>query len=287
MKNKLQELIASKELTPKEKVVADYVMDNLQHCCFITSTELANTLNLSYSSVIRLTRTLGFSGYSEFQDYLRSIYAGQSDNINESIMIPAERIDEILKQDRIASVQDNVCAHVLRNIQTTLENNPPELYEKACKLLLESNVKYILSSRGSNCIAEFLNVIMRQIIPHVYNYGNKGQNIFDFTSDLGPGDCAIVISYPRYSKLTMLAAEMAHKQGAKIILITDKPTSPLTKYADIVFTANGSNNEFYNTYVPGLFAAEMLCATLCRVTNYSNSDLLKRIDEYTSQIGNY
>ena len=55
MENQLQKLIISAQLTPKEKEVADYVLENLQKCCFMTSTELAGALNVSYSSVIRLT----------------------------------------------------------------------------------------------------------------------------------------------------------------------------------------------------------------------------------------
>lgn len=84
-----------------------------------------------------------------------------------------------------------------------------------------------------------------------------------------------------------LTAEMVHKQGASIILLTDKPTCETAKFADVVLTARGDSSEFYNSYVAGMFAAEMLCAYICRETNYSNQGLLERIDEYTSQIGNF
>ena len=47
MENQLQKLIISAQLTPKEKEVADYVLENLQKCCFMTSTELAGALNVS------------------------------------------------------------------------------------------------------------------------------------------------------------------------------------------------------------------------------------------------
>lgn len=33
-------------------------------------------------------------------------------------------------------------------------------------------------------MGEFLNTILRQTLPHVYNYGSHGQNMFDFASDL-------------------------------------------------------------------------------------------------------
>ncbi len=136
-------------------------------------------------------------------------------------------------------------------------------------------------------MGEFLNTILRQTLPHVYNYGSHGQNMFDFASDLGKGDAAVFITYSRYSRLMYLTAEMVHKQGASIILLTDKPTCEAAKFADVVLTARGDSSEFYNSYVAGMFAAEMLCAYICRETNYSNQELLERIDEYTSQIGNF
>ena len=36
-------------------------------------------------------------------------------------------------------------------------------------------------------------------------------NTFDYLSDISKRDCLIAISYPRYSKLTQLAAEMASR----------------------------------------------------------------------------
>ena len=287
MENQLQNLIISAQLTPKEKEVADYVLENLQKCCFMTSTELAGELNVSYSSVIRLTKTLGFTGYPDSQSFLRETYAEQSRDVDTGILIPAERIEAIKKKEHKATVQDTVCAYTLSNIQSTIASNTEEQYRKASSILINSDVKYIFSSRGSTCVGEFLNTILRQTLPHVYNYGSHGQNMFDFASDLKKGDAAVFITYSRYSRLMYLTAEMVHKQGASIILLTDKPTCEAAKFADVVLTARGDSSEFYNSYVAGMFAAEMLCAYICRETNYSNQELLERIDEYTSQIGNF
>ena len=104
MENRLQNLIISAQLTPKEKEVADYVLENLQKCCFMTSTELAGELNVSYSSVIRLTKTLGFTGYPDFQNFLRETYAEQSRDVDTGILIPAERIEAIKKKEHKATV---------------------------------------------------------------------------------------------------------------------------------------------------------------------------------------
>lgn len=143
---------------------------------------------------------------------------------------PRGALEAIKKKEHKATVQDTVCAYTLSNIQSTIASNTEEQYRKASSILINSGVKYIFSSRGSTCVGEFLNTILRQTLPHVYNYGSHGQNMFDFASDLGKGDAAVFITYSRYSRLMYLTAEMVHKQGASIILLTDKPTFEAAKF---------------------------------------------------------
>lgn len=285
MNEQLNKLLTEHALSPKLKIVADYVVDHLQTCCFLSSLELAETLGISYSTVIRFTQQLGFSGYPEFQRFLRDIYIGSKGIINESIVIPVERLDEVNKCSKEMSTMDSVARYVLSNIQMTLADCSEKLLEQAGRLLLESDSKFILSSRACDSIADFLNIILRQTIPHVHHFVDRGQNIFDFVSDIGEGDCAIAISFPRYSRLTLLATEMAKKQGAKIVVITDKPTSVLAPYADVLLLARCESSSFHNSYVAPMLVAELLCVYLARMTNGSNRDVLKRIDEYTSQTG--
>ena len=287
MNNRLNALVTSVSLPPKVQKVANYVLENLQECCFLSSTELASHLNVSYSSVIRLTKLLGFKGYPDFQNFLREAYGETQEILSDSVMIPVERLDQIIQQGRTSPVQDLVAAHVLSNIQSTLVNNPASQFEHACEIILNSKCRYILANRGAHCISTFLNVILRQTIPHVYHFVASGQNIFDFVSDLGPEDCAIVISFPRYSNLTIKAAEMAKEQGAKIVLFTNQATSPLAPIADVVILAKCQSSDYYNSYVAALMAAELLCAHLSRMTHYSNRETLQQIDKYTSQFGNF
>ncbi|OUO95212.1 MurR/RpiR family transcriptional regulator [Cloacibacillus sp. An23] len=284
---RLRELVASAELPPKLRAAADYVINNLDECRFLTAIELANAINASYSTVIRLAKALGFGGYPEFQKFLRAAFDDSLNTINEDIVVPSQRIDEIIARGVTAPVRDVVAAHVLSNIHNTLANNPEPLFQKASGIILASDQKYIVSERGAACVASFLSLIMRQMVSHVHNYIGYSQNIFDFVSDLGPSDCVIAVSFPRYSLLTVNATEMAKSQGAKIILITDSVTSPLAHCADVVLTAQCRSSDYYNSYVAALMTAEMLCAYLSRISNYSNKELLERINAYTVKFGNF
>lgn len=287
MTTNLQTLITTTTLTPTEQLIANYVFDHLQECCFLTSTELSKQLDVSYSSVIRLTRTFGFSGFTEFQSFLRTEYSENLESINETITIPSERLTKSMEKHTLAKVEEVVTSHVLDNIQQAILNNPASLFEDTCQTIINSNLKYVLASRAGYCVADFLSVIMKQIVPHVFPYSQHSQNVFDFMNDISSQDCLIVIAYERYSKINILATEMAYNQGAQIILITNKATSPLAKYAKHLFIVKANSDAFYNSYVATLYIAELLCAYLSKATNYSNHETLKQIDHYTSILGNF
>lgn len=63
MTEELRAQLMGVKLTKKEKLIADFILDNFAEACFITSTEIAKRIHVSDSSVIRFTRTLGYSGF--------------------------------------------------------------------------------------------------------------------------------------------------------------------------------------------------------------------------------
>ncbi|MGN1267617.1 MAG: MurR/RpiR family transcriptional regulator, partial [Dorea sp.] len=61
----LRDLIHNANLTKTQKMIAKYVLDNFADACFMTSTEIALKLGVRESSVIRFSRSLGFSGFMD------------------------------------------------------------------------------------------------------------------------------------------------------------------------------------------------------------------------------
>lgn len=282
-----QELIQKVELTKKERLIADYVMNNFRELCYMTSTELAETLKISYSSVIRFTKDLGFSGYTEFQQYIRDQYNIYLNERAESADIPVVKLDqslELLSQDDISSAVKN---NAFNNILSVNMHNPTESFEQAGTAIIHSKHKYIVGSRGSAAAASFLSIMLKDTLPGVCAEPHGALNTFDFLSDIGKEDCLIAVSYPRYSKLTLAAAKMAHNAGAKIIVITDTPTAPLAKYATYLFTSSIDSLTFFNSQIPALYTAELLCTYICKKTEGQNKEKLHLIDRYTSELGLY
>ena len=68
MKNALLKVREYKEImTPTEKEIADYILDNASLICNLTIREFAENTYSSPSSIVRFCKKLGFEGFNDFQ----------------------------------------------------------------------------------------------------------------------------------------------------------------------------------------------------------------------------
>ena len=57
--------IQSMNLTKTEKVIADYILDNINNIGLSTVTDISLKLGVSDTSIIRFIRLLGFAGFAD------------------------------------------------------------------------------------------------------------------------------------------------------------------------------------------------------------------------------
>ena len=88
----IREIINNANLTKTQKIIGKYVLDHSSDACFMTSTEIAQELGVSESSIIRFSRSLGFSGFMDFQKTLRKDYQDKVYSISSSITVPPQRM---------------------------------------------------------------------------------------------------------------------------------------------------------------------------------------------------
>ena len=59
--------IQSMNLTKTEKVIADYILDNINNIGLSTVTDISLKLGVSDTSIIRFIRLLGFAGFADLK----------------------------------------------------------------------------------------------------------------------------------------------------------------------------------------------------------------------------
>lgn len=275
----------SVKLTKKETLIAAFVLDNFAKACFITSTDIAKRLDVSDSSVIRFTRTLGYTGFADFQKSIRKTYTERMNSVSDSITIPSERLKlSISKLDESNMVESHF-SNVMQNLESCISQNDTIAFELAAGCIAESKRKFIVTSRANSCIGDMMFLLLKHLLPDVYETSHPALNVIDHLCDITENDCIIAVSFPRYSEMDLLAAQMAYDAGAKIVLITDKASSPLAKYATQILTVSVDSNTFFNSYVAVLFTMELLCSFISKKMGYTTEAKLQLIDKYISKVG--
>jgi len=284
MTSEFLELCKDVKLTKSEKALADYILANFREVCFLTSTELAEKIGISHSSVIRFSKDLGFNGFSAFQQEIRRQYDAYLENHDEAITVPVDKLSKSLaklSQDNIAEALHDMTRN---NLQYTMLNNSTASMEAVAEAIVNADMKYIVGHRGCAGVASFLQIILRDTLPGVFANESNSLNAFDFLADIKEDDVLIVISFPRYNKQAKMAAQLAHEAGATVIVMTDSPTAPIAGYADHLVLSSVGSLTFFNSQVGPMFAAEMLCSYVCKRVGAENEKRLKLVDKYTKEM---
>ncbi len=284
--SEIRELIHSSNLTRTQETIGNYILDNSDEACFMTSTEIALKLGVSESSVIRFCRSLGFSGFMDFQKAMRKDYQDKILRISSSVTVPAQRI---AKSFKMANTSDYVHSHLqntAKNMEEIFIQNTFDTFEQAADCIISSKHKYIAASRANTCLADYFLIYLKHMLPNVELANSTACSPIDHICNITQDDCLILFSFPRYSSVDKLTAEMAADAGAKIIVITDKPSSLFAQYATILFTVPVDSNTFFNSLVAPQFLTETLLDTIShRVKGIEKR--LKKIDKYLEELGNY
>lgn len=284
--NDLRDLIAKSNLTKTQHFIGEYILDNSADVCFMTSTEIANTLSVSESSVIRFSRSLGFIGFSEFQKFLRKGYQDKVSDISSSITSPAEKFRSRSKLGKDSKFLQKHFKNVADHLEEIFIQNSVSTFHEAATKIIESNHKYILASRANQGLGNFFYLYLTQMLNDVDFISMGAMSPFDHLCHISSEDCLIAFSFPRYSNTDDLALQMAADAGATIIVITDKPSASLAKYATILFTVRCDSNPFFNSFIGPQFVSEALLDTISRNVK-GIEERLSYIDLYMEKTGDY
>lgn len=282
----LRDLMKNAKLTRTSRIIGEYVLDNETDACFMTSTEIAEKLEVSEASVIRFARALGFTGFMDFQKNLRKSHTERLGRISSAVAVPYERL-----QASMAHSDENYIQEFLMNTETNItsviKNNPQDTFDRAIELLQTSRRKYIVASRANTGVASYFNLLLRHQVSDVIPTWESSVNVIDHMCDIGSEDCVILFSFPRYSEMDRQALQMAEDAGASIIVITDRPSAPMARFATVLLTVDVDTNTFFNSYVGVQLVMEILSAGLSRKMGGANAEKLQLIDKYIGALGVY
>ncbi len=283
----LSETIERAKLTRVGKIIANYILENTTAACFMTSTQLANTLQVSEASIIRFTRNIGFQGYMDFQKYLQKCHLDTITKMSTQLETPSKRYTQSLKHN---PDEFHYGIEALKigdaSLRSVFHLNGEEMFEKAIQTIIHANKIYISSGRSNIYLVSRLYSILRLLLPNVYTTAMNTGTAIDHLCDISAGDCLILFSFQRHSHIELTALQMARDESSNVVLISDMDSEHLemfSKFADVVLRVDTGSNSFFPSMIGVNFLIELLGNGISREIDANVEERMKKIEYYLGQ----
>lgn len=218
-------------LTPLEAKVTRALLDWKTLDLGTTLKEVAEATGVSDAMIVKICKKLGFAGFRELRV-----------GLSEYNRLPTtEMHQEVSRDDSPSEIIDKVFRTAVQALEETLAILDRDAFVRAVEFLHRARIRDFYGVGGSAQIA-------RDVAHKFLRIGIRA-NVFDdahmmlmSASVLGPDDVVVAFSHSGRSAVVLDAAQQARRGGARVIAVTNYPSSPLVDLADAVLlsTARGS-----------------------------------------------
>lgn len=258
------------DLPRAQKKIALFMLENQATSIFMTAAELGEQAAASETSAIRLACTLG---YENFPDFLKDLREEASDQLSTL---------QRLRSHRNRQASDSLVSSVINTELAQYEqtgapaSNDAEINRLAQEICAAPAV-YIIGLRSTRSLAVYLEFYLSWFFPRVFV--PNIENIDNYFTAAPRESLVIAMSFPRYTRRTVELLSFARKLGLKTAAITDAPSSPLVKKADISVFAPCA----HIAHIDSLFIPMGLINTLLlRVSDELGPQALERLEQLES-----
>jgi DNA-binding MurR/RpiR family transcriptional regulator len=259
-------------LRAAEQRVADFILKHPDELIYLTVTELAERTNTSESTVVRLCQKIGYKGYQEFKIVLA-----------RDLVEPAMTIYAAIEpDDDLATVKTKVFQANAQALRDTIEVLDDAELERAVRAIAAARRVDIYGVGGSDPLAldayhKFLKLGIQAVAL------SDGDMMAMSSALLGSGDVALGISHTGASRDVTDALSRAKSNGATTIAITHRPTSPITKVADITLVTAAKQTAFRSDASSSRIAQLTIIDTLYVGVAHTNLERSRQMIERTRE----
>ena len=213
-------------LTPAEKRIADYVLQNPSQTLSLSAAALALQAGTATSAVVRFCKSLGYSGYAAFKVRLA---------VELSHNNPASYLTGVEPEDDSTAVLEKIMNANIKALRDTLSHMDRASFAKAVKLLDGAGKIHIYGIGTSAGLVGELQHRLMLLGFQVHGY-TDAVAIRLSTMNLQPEDVAVGISHSGRTKTIVDALALSQETGAATVCLTSYNGSHITRHSDVTLT---------------------------------------------------
>jgi RpiR family transcriptional regulator, repressor of rpiB and als operon len=218
-------------LTPLEGKVATDILARKDIDEATPLRTVAEGSGVSEAMVVKVAKKLGFAGFREFRQGLIDYYNSDTAALHS----------EIGPQDTAGQIVQKVFRTAMQALEETFAILDLQAFERAADYLHRARHRDFYGLGGSAQIArdvshKFLRIGVRSSV-----FDDAHMMVMS-ASLLGPDDAAVAFSHSGSTTAVIEAVELARRNGARTIAVTNYADSPLARIVDVVLCSTAQNN---------------------------------------------
>jgi RpiR family murPQ operon transcriptional repressor len=218
-------MVVREELSANEKKIADFILNNSALIRDYSSQNLAASVGVSQSSIIKFSQKLNYRGFTDLKLAIHESVV-KSEGPDQS---PE---DSHKDKDSVDSIPQRLYAIKHDALMTTMELNGEQRMMSAVEVLEKSKrIQIIAAGAGSLVARNFASMLIqigKSIIAGVDTYIQLSS-----IATLGKGDAVFIISFSGQSSKMIQLTKQAKKAGVSIISLTSYSANPIRSLADV------------------------------------------------------
>ncbi|GAB6144963.1 MurR/RpiR family transcriptional regulator [Desulfocicer niacini] len=212
-------------MTPKNKIIADYVMENPQQAVFMTTRQLASASGVSEATVVRFVRQLGFESYAVFIKQLRN-------HIDTGLTLMERSRITIKAKNGEQNAFTRLVAQEIENLSFLGKNMDMDEADKIITRLSEACRVLVIGSRLSYSLANYMGWTMTKVRQDITILKGSDRTTIDWLAIAPENTVVVIVATSRYPNELIRVGKMVRRQGHSLILLTDSSSCPLLQFSD-------------------------------------------------------
>ena len=242
-------------LSKRLKQVARYVLDEPNELALETLAVIAERCGVQPSAIVRFAQYFGFSGASQMQRLFRDglLSANMAIGYGERVRRFSESVSKTAAGEGLLSefVEGNILA--LQNLSETISERE---MRGAVDLIAHESDVHVAGIRRAFPISAYLAYSLQQLGKHVQFIDGVGGLSRPQANTIDSNDLLIAVSFHPYAPETVELTEIASRNGAKILSISDSRVSPISKAADIALLVHDSEIRSFRSLAASMCLAQ-------------------------------
>jgi DNA-binding MurR/RpiR family transcriptional regulator len=271
----IEQLIQTRfeSLTRAERQLANTLLEDYPAAGLASVTTVAQNAQVSTPTVVRMVQKLGFGGFADFQNTLR-------EELSARISDPMQKHEAWSRVAPDSHLLNRFSEAIEANLRQTVAQIDPAAFDAVARLLSDPKRSvFVAGGRITRSLGDYLFNHLQVIRPDVTQIGAAPGVWPHFLLDAKPGDVMVLFDIRRYENTLLRLADIAHDQGAKIVLITDQWGSPISKVATHKFNCRVEAPSAWDSNVAIMLLVETLIAAVQELGWSESETRMKALEE--------